>query len=375
MKCPTCNFENGSDSKFCCGCGRPIPYCPTCGNVLTTRDRFCIHDGTRLPDELLMLVPEEEVVEQVDVVQHAAPVVTPLVETIQIPVKKTPNAYCLRCGSPIWQGEDYCAGCRSEMNRAKPACASCGMACEPGEEYCSYCRPTDPIPVANMDYIPERTQNRLAKPQKKKKGSAFTAILVIFLLLLIGAAAVLVAAEFDLIELPDFFGSEDSGSDRDRDRDRDDKDDDTDVDKPGDGNQNPDTIDPTGDGAIQATTAPPETTAPPTTEPTETQPKPTEPPQTKLEYFMENCDSVVFSEEDIAGFTEEEARYARNACYAQGGRKFKDKSLQAYFEEYAWYSPTYEPAYFDQHEGDLMNYYMKENLKLIRTYEKEMGFG
>lgn len=377
MKCPTCNFENSGDSKFCCGCGRPIPLCPTCGNVLTTRDRFCIHDGTRLPDELLMLVPEEEI-EQVEVGKKEAPVVIhSSKDTVQIPVQNTPTDHCLRCGSPIWQGEGYCAGCRSEMQKAKPVCASCGMPCEPGEDYCSYCRPTDPVPVENMDYMPQRHYD---PPAKKKKGSAFTVILVILLLLLIGAAVVFVAAEFELIELPDIFSSEDSGSDRDRDRYNDDDDDD-DKDagdaKPDDGN---DAGTPSGNGGIEATTAPTapaETTAPttaPTTEATQPTTQPTQPAQTKLEYFMENCDSVLFTKADIAGFTKADARYARNACYAQAGRKFKDKALQAYYEEYYWYRPSYEPSYFDQHTDELMNDYERKNLKLIRDYEQEMGF-
>lgn len=378
MKCPICHFENSDDSKFCCGCGKTIPRCPTCGKALTTRDRFCVHDGTRLPEELLLLIPEEEdTVEQVDVGAPSAPVVMrSLEDTVQVPVKNVPKAYCLGCGSPVIQGEDYCAGCRSEMKKAQPMCASCGMPCEPGEDYCAYCRPTEPVSVTNMDYVPPVNRRRPENKKKKKKGSVLTVILAILLLLLIGAAAVLVAAEFDLIDLPDIFTSEDSDRDRDKDRDSDDEDIDGSEDTPADDN----TGDPTQNGGSDATTGavPPETTAPttpPATAATEPTTQPTQPAQTKLEYFMENCDSMVFAKEDIAGFTKEEARYARNACYAQGGRKFKDQALQAYFEQYDWYTPTYEPAYFSEHESDLMNYYMKENLKVIRAYEKEMGFG
>lgn len=350
MKCPICNYESSDDSKFCCGCGRPFPCCPTCGNVITTHDRFCMHCGTRLPEELLLQIPEEEVVEQVDVVKCAEPVVSAsFVETVRMPAQKpqTPTAH-------------------PKQKQTANLCASCNMPCEPGEEYCSYCRPSDPVPVADMDYIP-------AKPPKKKKGSAFTAILVILLLLLIGAAAALVAAEFDLIELPDIFSADDSGSDRRKDRDRGDKNDDADTDVPaGDtvADAPIDEVAPETEPATTAATVAPTQAA--TEAPTEA---PTQSNMTKLEYFMENCDSMIFSKADIAGFTKAEARYARNACYAQGGRKFKDKDLQAYFEQYDWYTPTYEPTYFDQHDSELMNKYMKENLKLIREYEKEMGFG
>lgn len=382
MKCPICGFESSNDSKFCCGCGRPFPCCPTCGNVITTRDRFCIHDGTRLPDELLMLVPEtdqnDDDFEQVDVQNAAGTVVQQaLRDEIEMPANPDFVASCLRCGSPVWQGGDYCVSCQKAMQTAYPVCASCGMPCEPGEEYCSYCRPVPSVPVVNMDSVSYETYDTPKSPKKKRSGSVFTAILVVLLLLLIGAAAVLVASEFDLIELPDFFSSDDSGRDRDSDdenADNDNADDDASTPDDGDNANNP-----AGNGGSNVTTdtSPSETTAPttaPTTAATEPTTQPTQPAQTKLEYFMENCDSMYFERSDIVGFTKEECYYARNACYAQGGRKFKNKELQAYFEQYYWYSPTYEPSYFDENDDELMNKYEKANRKLISEYEKEMGY-
>ncbi len=391
MKCPNCNFENSDDTKFCCGCGKLIPRCPTCGKVLTSRDRFCVHDGTRLPDELLMLVPEvvlnDDGFEQVDVLSAGGAVVQrALHEEIEVPVKPAYAASCLRCGSPVWQGESYCVSCRNAVEEKAHVCASCGMPCDPGEEYCSYCRPTNSVPVENMDYIPYDTYDRPRKPEKKKRGSAFTVILVVLLLLLIGAAAVLVAAEFDLIDLPDIFTSDDSGSGRDRDRDSDDDDNNDgngDGVAVGDGTVAPggddnggDSTNNGGDDAVSGT-VPAETTAPttqPTTAATEPTTQPSESTQTKLEYFMENCDSVYFERSDIEGFTKDECYYARNACYAQAGRKFKNKELQAYFEQYYWYSPSYEPTYFDEHDDELMNKYENANRKLISAYEKEKGY-
>lgn len=377
MRCPNCNSENSDNTKFCIGCGRMIPRCPTCGNVLTTRDRFCMNDGTRLPDELLMLVPEEDRVEQVDVVQPVDDTMMfSMHDVIQEPVK-TPQKTCLRCGSPVWQDDDYCDNCQSAMKAAAPVCASCGMPCEPGEDYCAYCRPTNPVPVANMDYVPPVQTPRSEPKRKKKSGSVWVVILVFLLLLLIGTAAVLVAAENGWIELPDFLSSQDSGRDRDRDDDDDDGDDGDGAEDAGNDGEQTGTAgeDDTPPPSEKPTEKEAETTAPPTTEPTTEAPtEPAATQQTKLEYFMENCDSVLFTREDIADFNQEQAKYARNACYAQAGRKFKDKTLQAYFEQYSWYSPTYEPAYFDQHDDDFMNYYEKQNLALVLAYEKEMGF-
>ena len=379
MKCPICNFENSDDSKFCVACGNSFPCCPTCGKVLTTRDRFCTVDGTRLPDELLMQVPElrddDDDFEQVVVQNTAGNVVQrALHDEIEMPINSSSVASCLRCGSPVWQGETYCVSCRNTQEKP-PVCASCGMPCEPGEDYCSYCRPGTPVPVENMDYIPYERHER---PAKKKKGSVLTAILVILLLLLIGAAAVMVASELDLIELPDIFGAEDSGRDRDKDRDSDDDDADDVIDgdnTAADGDHGTGPADTGDDEGTSQTTAPTTAaTTPPATAATEPVTQPTQPAQTKLEYFMENCGSMYFERSDIVGFSEDQCHYARNACYAQAGRKFKNKELQAYFEQYYWYSPSYEPSYFDEHEGDLMNKYEKDNRKLISAYEKEMGY-
>lgn len=37
---------------------------------------------------------------------------------------------------------------------------------------------------------------------------------------------------------------------------------------------------------------------------------------------------------------------ARNEIYARHGRKFKDKTLQKYFDEKSWYEGEYEPDEF-----------------------------
>lgn len=41
-------------------CGQRIPRCPTCGTVLQQRAKFCMVDGTRIPDEIIALIPEQE---------------------------------------------------------------------------------------------------------------------------------------------------------------------------------------------------------------------------------------------------------------------------------------------------------------------------
>ncbi|MEE0348979.1 MAG: YARHG domain-containing protein [Lachnospiraceae bacterium] len=59
-------------------------------------------------------------------------------------------------------------------------------------------------------------------------------------------------------------------------------------------------------------------------------------------------DSCYLSEEDIEGLSDKELRLARNEIYARHGRKFKDKTLQKYFDEKSWYEGEYEPDEFQE---------------------------
>lgn len=65
MICPICYKEIKEGSKFCEKCGSKIPRCPECGVVIHKKLKFCVYDGTPLPEEVLELLPEskEETVE------------------------------------------------------------------------------------------------------------------------------------------------------------------------------------------------------------------------------------------------------------------------------------------------------------------------
>lgn len=60
MKCPICAQELPADAIFCGMCGKKIPRCPTCGEVLYERSRFCANDGAPLPEELFAAFPPED---------------------------------------------------------------------------------------------------------------------------------------------------------------------------------------------------------------------------------------------------------------------------------------------------------------------------
>ena len=62
MICPICHKEIKDGSKFCGKCGNKIPRCPSCGEAIYKRTRYCVYDGAMLPEELLKLLPEETTV-------------------------------------------------------------------------------------------------------------------------------------------------------------------------------------------------------------------------------------------------------------------------------------------------------------------------
>lgn len=88
-----------------------------------------------------------------------------------------------------------------------------------------------------------------------------------------------------------------------------------------------------------------------------------------LQYFIENCDLVYFTEADIQDFDLEMCLYARNAVFAKSGRKFQSQELQAYFEKYSWYVPCVEP---DAFTNDMLNRKQLANVELIQKHEQKL---
>lgn len=51
MHCPACSFANPDETRFCGGCGRPLPVlCPRCGAESPAGFRFCGHCGAALEE-------------------------------------------------------------------------------------------------------------------------------------------------------------------------------------------------------------------------------------------------------------------------------------------------------------------------------------
>ncbi len=89
------------------------------------------------------------------------------------------------------------------------------------------------------------------------------------------------------------------------------------------------------------------------------------------EYLLPDSDSRYLTEDDLAGFTAEQCRLARNEIYARHGRRFSDPALQRYFDSLSWYSGTIEPSDFND---NVFNSYERANCRLIVQYEQEHGY-
>ncbi|MCH5211755.1 MAG: YARHG domain-containing protein [Oscillospiraceae bacterium] len=85
-------------------------------------------------------------------------------------------------------------------------------------------------------------------------------------------------------------------------------------------------------------------------------------------YVFGDSSSRLLTEADLAGKSADELRIARNEIYARHGRKFKDASLQNYFNKCPWYSVNGSYNYSD--DAANLNNIEQANAKFILQYEK-----
>lgn len=85
------------------------------------------------------------------------------------------------------------------------------------------------------------------------------------------------------------------------------------------------------------------------------------------EYILPYSDSRYITEEEIASFSKEQLRLARNEIYAKHGRKFETEDLNQYFSSQPWYH-----GYLSQEEFDdsVLNEYERANLDMIKGVEQ-----
>jgi len=89
------------------------------------------------------------------------------------------------------------------------------------------------------------------------------------------------------------------------------------------------------------------------------------------EFILPDSSTRVLDKSELAGFSAEQCRLARNEIYAKHGRMFDDTGLQNYFNSRSWYHGTI-PA--DRFSDTMLSDIEIQNRNLIIAYEKEMGY-
>lgn len=89
------------------------------------------------------------------------------------------------------------------------------------------------------------------------------------------------------------------------------------------------------------------------------------------EYILYGSDSRYITEEELEGLTEAEYTIAVNELYARHGRKFQNEEIQAYFEQFSWYTPMVEPEDFDE---SVFNEYETANRDTLVNFGQAHGF-
>jgi hypothetical protein len=124
----------------------------------------------------------------------------------------------------------------------------------------------------------------------------------------------------------------------------------------------------------EASTAPTAEQTEPNTMPTVAQTESVTVPSTvamNSEFILPDSSTRVLDKSELAGFSAEQCRLARNEIYAKHGRIFDDAGLQNYFNSRSWYHGTI-PA--DKFSETMLSDIEIQNRNLIIAYEKEMGY-
>lgn len=89
-------------------------------------------------------------------------------------------------------------------------------------------------------------------------------------------------------------------------------------------------------------------------------------------YIIDDSDTRIISESELAGHTPWQLKVARNEIYARHGREFVHKDLQCYFRAQSWYSinPNFSETLLSNTENKniatILNYEEKMNSPLLR---------
>lgn len=87
------------------------------------------------------------------------------------------------------------------------------------------------------------------------------------------------------------------------------------------------------------------------------------------DYVIPDSSVRYLTQAELALYTKDQLRIARNEIYARHGRMFLDEALQAYFNSKSWYIPSIPADAFQQ---SMLNEVEKANATLILEYENSL---
>lgn len=90
--------------------------------------------------------------------------------------------------------------------------------------------------------------------------------------------------------------------------------------------------------------------------------------QSSSGYILEYSNSVNLTRSDIDYLSQYEVKLALYEIFARHGKIFSDSALNEYFQSFSWYQPS---ANFDD---SVLNEYEKNNLDLLISYQRSMGY-
>lgn len=90
-------------------------------------------------------------------------------------------------------------------------------------------------------------------------------------------------------------------------------------------------------------------------------------------YALYDINSRYISADELSGWSAGDLAILRNEIFARHGRIFTKQRYIDHFSQKTWYSPTYDPSYFDANLGSFLNDYEWANLEVIQKLEDQLS--
>lgn len=88
-------------------------------------------------------------------------------------------------------------------------------------------------------------------------------------------------------------------------------------------------------------------------------------------YMLYDINTRYISKSELKGWSSWDLAALRNEIFARHGRIFTTQTWADYFAQKTWYTPTYDPTYFDSNMGSFLNDYEWANLQVILDLENQ----